>query len=33
MGCHELRVEELEAAIFEPGDEIDERNLARVARL
>jgi hypothetical protein len=32
MPGHELRVEESEAAIFEPRHEIDERDLARVAR-
>ncbi len=29
----ELRVEQREAAIFQPGDEIDQRDLAGVARL
>ena len=33
MAGDELRVEQVEAAIFEPRDEIDERDLARVARL
>jgi diaminopimelate decarboxylase len=32
MPGHELRVEQSEAAIFEPRHEIDERDLARVAR-
>ena len=32
MAGDELRVEQLEAPKFEPRDEIDERDLARVAR-
>jgi len=32
MAGDELRVEQTEAAIFQSGDEIDERDLAGVAR-
>ena len=33
MASHELRVEQLEATEFKPGNKIDERDLARITRL